>query len=107
MCFASPWALCGLCDEQPEKIQEYLAECIDHIPEYSLIPICVNPILNYIISYYKSTAEAEGFTFKYNINLPAVMNIPDYDLVTILGNLLENALDAGRLLPPRISVLSS
>ena len=89
----------GLCDEQPEKVQEYLVEYIAHIPEYSLIPICANPILNSIISYYKSTSEAEGFTFKCNVNLPAVMNIPDYDLVTILGNLLENALDAGRLLP--------
>lgn len=89
----------GLCDEQPEKVQEYLAEYIDHIPEYSITPICTNAILNSIISYYKSTAETEGFTFKCNIKLPAVMNVPDHDLVTIVGNLLENALDAGRLLP--------
>ena len=89
----------GLCDEQPEKVQVYLAEYIDHIPEYSITPICTNAVLNSIISYYKSTAETEGFTFKCNVKLPAVMNVPDYDLVTILGNLLENALDAGRLLP--------
>ena len=89
----------GLCDEQPEKVQEYLAEYIDHIPEYSITPVCTNAVLNSIISYYKSTAETEGFTFKCNVKLPAVMNVPDYDLVTILGNLLENALDVGRLLP--------
>lgn len=89
----------GLCDEQPQKLQQYLAEYIDHIPEYSLSPIGANPIINSIISYYKSTAETEGFTFKCNVNLPIVMNIPNYDIVTILGNLLENALDAGRLLP--------
>ncbi len=89
----------GLCDEQPEKVQEYLVEYIDHIPEYSITPICTNAILNSIITYYKSTAETEGFTFRCSVKLPALMNIPDYDLVTILGNLLENALDAGRLLP--------
>ena len=89
----------GLCDEQPEKVQEYLMEYIDYIPEYSITPICTNAIVNSIISYYKSTAETEGFTFRCNVKLPAVMNVPDHDLVTILGNLLENALDAGRLLP--------
>ena len=89
----------GLCDEQPEKVQEYLMEYIDYIPEYSITPICTNAIVNSIISYYKSTAETEGFTFRCNVKLPAVMNVPDHDLVTILGYLLENALDAGRLLP--------
>lgn len=89
----------GLCNEQPEKMQEYLSEYIEHIPEYSLIPVCADPILNSIISYYKSTAESEDFKFKCNVKLPAVIDIPDYELVTVLGNLLENALDAGRLLP--------
>src|SRR5699024_7033444 len=73
----------GRCDEQPEKVQEYLMEYIDYIPEYSITPICTNAIVNSIISYYKSTAETEGFTFRCNVKLPAVMNVPDHDLVTI------------------------
>ncbi len=88
----------GLYEEQPEKIQEYLADYLKQIPEYTLMPICADPVVNSIISYYKSTSESDGFIFKCSVDLPPIMNISDTDLVTILGNLLENALAAGRLI---------
>lgn len=89
----------GLCDTNDGNIREYLSTYLQQIPEYTIQPICANPLLNSIMSYYKSTAEAEHFTVTCNIHLPIEMHISDVDLVTILGNLLENAIDAGKLLP--------
>lgn len=89
----------GLCDADENNIRKYLSEYLNQIPEYSVTPLCANAVLNSILSYYKSMAEAENFRFDYHIDIPAQINISDIDLVTILGNLLENAIDAGRLLP--------
>lgn len=88
----------GLCDTHDENIHKYLCEYLDQIPQYTVLSICPNTVLNSIISYYKYTAETDGFDFECNIDLPLDMRISDADLVTILGNLLENAIHAGRKL---------
>lgn len=53
-----------------------------------------NSAVNAILRYYRAYALAEGFSSEVHVSLPDVLPIPDTDLCIILGNLLENALEA-------------
>ncbi len=56
---------------------------------------CSNPVVNSILSEKKSSAEKKGITLDIYVE-PGVdfVKITDADLITILGNLLDNALRA-------------
>jgi len=58
---------------------------------------CDNYAVNAIISHYLSSAENDGVQVKVKLTVPAETGqIKDSDLCVIVGNLLENAVDACR-----------
>lgn len=62
--------------------------------------------LDYLISSKMALAEQEQLKTKVNIEYPHNTNIRSVDLTTILGNLLDNALEAGKAAPEGLRFLN-
>lgn len=56
--------------------------------------LCENAALNAIICYYKNLAEEHEIAFTLTSDLPTTFPYPEADLCIILGNLVENAVEA-------------
>lgn len=53
-----------------------------------------NDIVNAIVCYYASSARNQKIKFDANIDYPDACSITDTDITVLLGNLLENAIEA-------------
>lgn len=71
-------------------LAEYTAEHVD-TPSKTYSD---NPTVNAVVAYYAGHAEAAGIRFTARIQLPEHLLIPDPIFCVLLGNLLENAVDA-------------
>ena len=75
-------------------IQTYLAEyTAEHVDTPSKT-YSNNPTVNAVVAYYAGHAEAAGIRFTARVQLPERLLIPDPIFCVLLGNLLENAVDA-------------
>ncbi len=61
--------------------------------------LCEHEIANAVIGGYVETAEARGIAVSTDLDLPAATGIDDYELCTVLGNAMENALEACQRIP--------
>lgn len=78
-------------DEAHRMISEYLKCCCD-ISEKSG-PVSGNSALDYIVSAKKTEAEELGIAFYYDI-APFDVQISETDICILLGNILDNAIEA-------------
>lgn len=53
-----------------------------------------NHTLDILLNKYITESERKGISFEYDVKLANLNFVEDYDLVTIVGNLLDNALEA-------------
>jgi len=56
---------------------------------------CGNDTINAILSGLSRKAKARGVVLEVTANVESKVDIPDIDLVTVIANLVENALNAG------------
>lgn len=82
--------------ENPE-VSEYIDELYDNIIENSLFGNTNNKILDLIINKYQYICNAEGIDFYVSIKTSNLSDIEKTDLISLLGNLLDNAVDAAKL----------
>ncbi len=82
-----------------EKLGAYIDSLVSDIPVENAREYCQNSAANAIVSHYASLAEGSGVQLSIKLDIPEqVENISDSSLCVILGNLLENAVDAcGRM----------
>ncbi len=78
-------------DEAHRMIGEYLKCCCD-ISEKSAA-VSGNNAVDYIVSAKKTKADELGIAFHYDI-APNEVQIAETDICTLLGNILDNAIDA-------------
>ena len=76
------------------RLTDYLSGMQAQLEEHTLHTWCDHVAVNAMLSTFAGRAEALQTAFKVNAALPDDIGIPDYDLCLILGNLLENALEA-------------
>ena len=95
--------------DQRDQLETYLsqfeADAGQEHPRY-----CANPAVDAIVAHYVHRAERAGAKLDAEINLPDPLPIRETDACVLLGNLLENALNAVAALPEErreIRVLSS
>ncbi|MDR2594210.1 MAG: ATP-binding protein [Fibromonadaceae bacterium] len=76
------------------KIELYLTEIRKRMPEDELYYYCPDSVINALLASYAKNCEK--FNIKYNVKiaLPKAFSVLRYDICVILGNLLENALEA-------------
>jgi signal transduction histidine kinase len=61
---------------------------------------CANPVANAVIGGYIEIAESKGIAVSTDIDLPADIRIDEYELCALLGNAIENAIEACQRIPP-------
>lgn len=94
----------GQLEELKSYLHQYESELSEHRPA-----LCANAAVDALAGHYDHEAELQGIPVEWQLELPRQLPIPEADLCTILGNLLENALHASQKLPPeqrRVQVLA-
>ncbi len=61
---------------------------------YSHIAFCKNSVVNALVEYYFGMAQTQGTEFQVRLDLLDQMPLTDVELCTVLGNLLDNAVEA-------------
>ena len=64
------------------------------LKEFELLKFCDHQLINMIVSHYYALAKEHDIDFQVHITLPKELPIANSDLTVLLGNLLENAVDA-------------
>ena len=70
-----------------------ISKNIETIQNKSNAPFCSNPAVDALLQYYYDQAEKKNIESDIRFILPERIPLSDVDLCTILGNLLENALE--------------
>jgi signal transduction histidine kinase len=68
---------------------------VDYSTEYAKSG---NTVVDSILNYKLQTAKNLGIDFMLNLNIPMILNIKPFDMSVILGNLLDNAIEATSLI---------
>ncbi len=76
-----------------ETLLNYLEECDKDLSDTALKNYCMNRTVNNILSAYAGEAEKAGIEYVCEANADAKLPIKDTDIVAILANMLENAIN--------------
>lgn len=81
--------------------QEKLKEALEYIEQFNqnelsnILPtLCHNFVADSIVKYYMSLAISKSIIFQPQLNIPEEIGIKPLDLCVVLGNCLENAIEA-------------
>lgn len=77
-----------------EALKQYTARYCETLPADEPLLFCREPAVNAVLSYYARSAAEQGIPFETKVEHPESACIPDTDMVVLLGNLLENAVEA-------------
>lgn len=80
--------------EQKEDFKEVLDGIKDSISRYEMIYFSGNPVLDSILNYICKKAEKQNVYIEADIKIPSDLSLKAIDMNIILGNLLENAIEA-------------
>ena len=95
---------------------EQYAELKDYIKQFAGIlkkgytPFCANMAVDAVASHYAGLAESQNTKMEWDLRLPKELPVPEVEFCAMLGNLLENALNATEKVSEekrRIDVVSS
>lgn len=81
------------------KARDYLTRYLGNTDSSHVEKFCSHPIINMLVSHYYSLAVERGVTMTAHIHIPDSFSIQDTDLSILIGNLLENALEAAEHAP--------
>ena len=76
-----------------EAIIRYLSEYEDAEAEKAPRHFCANKSVDIIMTAYSRKAEQTGIAYSADIDIPEFLSVSDVDLVSILANILENAIN--------------
>jgi sensor histidine kinase regulating citrate/malate metabolism len=76
------------------EIEKYLTALQKKMPENMLDHYCSNSVLNALLASYSERCAKSDIQYDVRISLPDDLTIPNYDMCIVLGNLLENAVEA-------------
>jgi sensor histidine kinase YesM len=76
------------------QIDAYLDEMAENLKKYRNVCRSGNITLDVIINKYITECKIKGVDFTHDVRVSNLNCIDDFDLVTILGNLLDNAIEA-------------
>ena len=81
-------------EKEYDKLKQYVNAFRETIPDGDQIQFCENKIINNIIFYFAAQAKEQEIDFQAQLDISKDMQIKDHDISVLLGNLLENALQA-------------
>lgn len=84
---------CHLESGDYEKLKAYFGTLKAMTPT-GTVSYCQHPTLNMLLVYFAQQARENGIHFQAKLALPATLSVPDNDLAVLVGNLVENAVEA-------------
>lgn len=82
-------------DKRYPDLRAYLDSVSDAVPLESVQPYCDNTAVSSILSYYSALAKDAGIDIRIQAQIPSVLeHVADSTVCIIVGNLLENAIEA-------------
>ena len=79
-----------------QALTDYVTAYGKTLPSDTVDLYCHNQAVNAIVAYYGEEAKKQGVTFETELDLPRRLFVAEPDLCVVVGNLLENALEALR-----------
>lgn len=83
-------------EEQYEELKRFLGDYAERIETDPLPVFCENIVANSILGYYSMKAKENKIPFYCVCSIPKQLYVSDSDLCVVLGNALENAIEACR-----------
>ncbi len=83
-----------LADQKYDELEAYINSFRRTIPEGSTIAYCDHYATNALLQYFAGLSKEHDIGFSAHVALPAEVSVPDDVLAVLLGNLLENAVQA-------------
>jgi signal transduction histidine kinase len=77
-----------------EEIQDYLKILNENMDEKVMNVYCKSRVINALLDSFSERCKQEDIEFLVKIKLPPAGTVDDYELCSILGNLLDNAITA-------------
>ncbi len=85
----------GLAEQKDwPRLQRYLAEYEPHVQERQLTIWSDHPAADAVLGHYAKAAQKHNAIYDVRLAIAPDLAVPDDELCIILGNLLENAIDA-------------
>ncbi len=81
-------------EERYEELNLFLNEYAAKVDPAPLPVFCENIVANSIIGYYFLRLKERGIVLRCTCQIPKQLSVSDSDLCVVLGNALENAMDA-------------
>lgn len=81
-------------DGKLKELETYLTSYQNSLPDDNSVVLCQNFPINLLLLYFAERAKDNGILFSVHTDIPEKLNIAENDLSVLLGNLLENAIDA-------------
>lgn len=82
-----------------DSIRAHLAGYEARLAENTPVNYCANAALNALFGYYYEMAVSAGIDTDWHIELPEPLPATELDMVSLFGNLMENAIDGCRTVP--------
>ena len=89
------------------RLDKYLNDLIDHLPRNRQITVCENYTANIILDHFINRAKDFEVPLRFNFHLSHEPGISDADLCVLIGNALENAMEATVQLPAEQRFISA
>ncbi len=93
-----------------DQLESYLSTLIERSPDLGSLFYCSNYTANILLGFYAEQAHSNSIDFHCDVQIPAELSVTPSDLSVVLGNGLQNALDACSLQkegePRRICLLA-
>ena len=83
-----------LAEKEYDKLKEYVHAYSDSIPDTDHIRFCENQTVNTILLYFATQAKKYEIDFEVQVAISLDMHLEEHHISVLLGNLLENAVDA-------------
>lgn len=80
--------------EITDKMEDYLTNIEAQLAKNELQIFCKNPVVNALLSDYAERCVKYDIRYEFKITVPDSASIPDYEMCIMIGNLLENAVEA-------------
>lgn len=82
------------------RLKEYLEVLVERMPDLNRQYYCADHAANILLKYYGEKARDAGIRFDCDAQIPVDLPCSPVDLCTVLGNALQNALEACRRQEP-------
>lgn len=87
-----------LSEQRYRELADYLEQYLRSVSDMP-VRYCSSSAVNAILNHYVSIGQKFGVSFHLSIRLEENFSVEDMDFCVLLGNLLENAIDACKSLP--------